>query len=247
MRRVLVAPIVVAVLVSACHGDAAVTTAATGGSAAPTSSSSSMPPEAAGTTTATEPGPTEASAAPPSATTGFSVSDLPELVTTDGDPWPVAVTAPRGEVLTIDDIWPEDSFPAERAVYQGAGFRGGYAATFLGDPDGLLVTGAHLFESPAGAAAAIEALALAFGDPDLVASTTQLRPGSLTGTERLPDPGLGDWGVAVRLTGPARQVVVVMWTTHDLLQFVRAGMVLGDADRELGAFQVATAMASRAG
>jgi hypothetical protein len=40
-------------------------------------------------------------------------------------------------------------------------------------------------------------------------------------------------------------VVGIVWVTDNLLQFVRAGLMLGDDARAQAAFEVAAAMASR--
>ena len=175
---------------------------------------------------------------------GFTAADLEAAVLHDGDPWAVVVTGVAGFELTLDDVWPADQYPAERAIYEGAGFEAGYFAAFV-ENDGLLLTGAHLFSDFAGAETAFFLIEESFSNVDLVALITNLAPGSLTTVMPLDVPALGELATGVLVTGPEAQVVGVIWVTGNLLQFVRAGMTLGDGDRSAGALAVAMALAGR--
>lgn len=154
--------------------------------------------------------------------------------------------------LTIDDIWPLDSetsdFSDERAIYEAGGFEAGSFAFFEeADGSGLLLTGAHLFATPEGAAAALDVIEASFSDVDLVAAITGLPAGALTAVEQSDTGLLGDRDAAVVLTGDVFQVVGYVWITGNLLQFVRASMALGDPFREEAALLVAFGMADRTG
>lgn len=197
-------------------------------------------------TTATTP---ETTTTQPATTTavrpeGFTAADLAAAVLHDGDPWVVPVSGVAGFDLTLDDIWPIEEFAAQRAVYVEAGFEAGYFAAF-GEDDGLVITAAHLFTDAAGAGAAMDLIEESFNDLELVAQITDLAPGSLSNAELLDVADLGDRATGVMLTGPEFQVVGIIWITGNLLQFVRNGMALGDAERTAASFDLATAMADR--
>ncbi|HEX9977135.1 MAG TPA: hypothetical protein VGB41_00770 [Acidimicrobiia bacterium] len=178
------------------------------------------------------------------AAAAFTVDDLAMAILQDGDAWATPVVGTVPMELTIDDVWPAVEFPDQRAAYEGAGFLAGSFALF-GEEAGIVITGAHLFSDAQGAATALDLIQSSFSDVDLVAQITGLAPGSLTTAEPLEVGDLGDAAVGVRVTGPESQVVGVVWTTGNLLQFVRAGMALGDDAREAAEISVAEAMAAR--
>jgi len=218
-------------VIAACGDDDTATTTATAATttigATTTPSTTTQP----ATTTAVRPD-------------GFTAADLEAAVLHDGDPWAVAVTGVAGFELTLDDIWPAGDYPVERAIYEGAGFETGYFAGFFED-EGVVLTGAHLFSDFAGAETAYFLIEESFSNVDLVALITNLAPGSLTTVIPLDVPTLGELATGVLVTGPEAQVVGVIWVTGNLLQFVRAGMALGDGDRSAGALAVAMALATR--
>lgn len=224
--RATVTAIVLAITAAACGGgDSAGGTTSTAGTTATTTTA------AATTTTA--------------ATRVYTEDDLPDAVLNDGDPWVIPIVGSQQFPLTIDDVWPADFFPEERPIYEDAGFQGGFFAALVED-DALVITAAHLFADAAGAAAALDLLESSFGDTELVAAITDLPPGSLTTVEAL-ESDIGDRSTAVRISGPEFQVVGVIWTQDNLLQFVRIGMAAGDAAREAAAFILAEALAERMG
>jgi len=246
VKKLVVVLVTMALIAVACgDDDTASTTAVTAAppvTEAPTAT-------AAPTTTAAPP-----TTAPPTTTASpvaaFASAELPEAVLQDGDPWS---TPPQGVApieLTIDDIWPLEGalqFPDERAIYEEAGFVDAAFAFFADSADGLVLTGAHLFDDAAGATAALEVLEGSFSDVELVAAITGLAPGALTEFATFYPGDLGDFAVGVRLTGDTTQVVGVVWATDNLLQFVRAAMPLDDADRDAATLAVVGAMAGRMG
>lgn len=222
MSKVTTAAVAMGLVVAACGGN---------------SSGSTTTPTTAATTTTTA----ATTTTPPAPQ--FTDGDLFRAVVMDGDPWAVPVVDVIPFELTLDDIWPADVFPDERQVYVDAGFEAA-SFGFFGEDDGVLITGAHLFATADGADMALTVLEGSFSDTDLIAEITGLAPGALTDFE-LVDVGLGDRAVGVILTGAEVQVVGIVWITGNLLQFVRAGMDLGDEDRASAAFDVAAAMAGR--
>ena len=236
VTRLLIVCVAMAMLAAACGDDSASTTTA------PTSTTTTT----AGTTTA----PATTTTTTASTTTGapalFTADDLPAAVLHDGDPWVVPVVGAEPFEITIDDVWPAEEFPEDRVVYENAGYVTGSFSLFAED-DGIVITGAHLFGDEAGAAAAFDLIESSFSDTELVAQITGLAPGSLTMTLTLAPPPLGDRAAGVLLTGPEVQVVGVIWTTGNLLQFVRAGMSLGDETRAAAVIDVAVAMEDRLG
>ncbi|MFH1329201.1 MAG: hypothetical protein ABIJ48_00865 [Actinomycetota bacterium] len=82
-------------------------------------------------------------------------------------------------------------------------------------------------------------------DFERAARITQLAPGSPN--LMLPPPGLrsGDRTPGMLLSGPAAQVVGLLWTNENLLQFVRVGMTPDDEDRAAAGYDVAQASADR--
>ena len=242
MLRIARVPMVVvglAMVAAACGGDSAGTT-----STAPTTTTADTTTTVGTTTTAV----TTTTAATITTETPvlFTAEDLPMAVLQDGDPWAVAVVGAEPFEITIDDVWPADEFPEDRAIYEDAGYLTG-SLSFLSEDDGIVITGAHLFEGETGAAAAFDLIESSFTDTELMARITGLAPGSLTVVSPLTAPDLGDRVAGVLLTGSDTQVVGVIWTTNNLLQFVRAGMVLGDEERAAAVFDVAQAMANRMG
>jgi len=175
---------------------------------------------------------------------GFTAGDLPDAVLRDGDPWAIDVSGVTGFDLSIDDIWPAEQFPEQRAIYEGAGFETGRFAAFV-ETDGIVITAAHLFSDFAGAETAFHLIEDSFSDVDLVAAITDLAPGSLTTVTPLDVPALGELATGVLISGPEAQVVGVIWVTGDLLQFVRAGMALDDDERTAAALAVAAALEQR--
>jgi hypothetical protein len=199
-----------------------------------------------GTTTTTTAGPTTTAPAATTTTTAarvYSDDDLPNAVLNDGDPWVVAIVGSEQFPLTIDDVWPADVFPEQRSIYEDAGFQGGSFAALVED-DALVITGAHLFADAAGAGTALDLLESSFGETELVAAITDLPPGSLSIVEPL-ESNVGDRSTAVRISGPYSQVIGVIWTQGNLLQFIRIGMAAGDDAREAAAFTLAAALADR--
>lgn len=201
--------------------------------------------DSAGGTTSTAGTATTTTAAATTTTSArvYTADDLPNAVLNDGDPWVVPIVGSQQFPLTIDDVWPADTFPEERPIYEDAGFQGGYFAALVED-DALVITGAHLFAEATGASTALDLLESSFGDTELVAAITDLPPDSLTTVEAL-DSDIGDRSTAVRISGPDFQVVGVIWTQGNLLQFVRIGMLAGDDAREAAAFALAEALAER--
>jgi hypothetical protein len=237
MRRITLL-VAVLLVVAACGDDDSTVT--TGASSTTTTAVTTTAPPA--TTTA----PTT-TAAP----TGFAADDLMDAVLADGDPWVVPIGGVVPIELTIDDIWPLEgalTFPTEHEVYENAGFVAGSFGAF-GEPDGsaIVLTGAHLFEDQAGAAAGLTTISQSFNDAELVAAITGLEPGSLTMVFPMPVPGIGDDGSGVMLSGPNAAVIGYVWITDNLLQFVRIGTPLGDEDRAAAAVTLARAIAGRTG
>jgi len=237
----LAATLMVAV---SCGDDAAPTTTAapatTTTAAATTAAGSSTTAATTTTTTTTEPTTTLAAGR-------FTADDLFAAVLHDGDPWPVPVVGAEPFEITIDDIWPSAEFPSERAAYEAAGFQAASFSYFASDDGGILLTGAHLFADAPGAEAAFDIIETSFNDFELVARITNLPPGALNMALPLRGLDFGDRAAGVMLSGPDSQVVGVIWITGNLLQFVRAGMNVGDEDRTVAALGVAQAMADRMG
>ena len=148
--------------------------------------------------------------------------------------------------LTIDDIWPADAFPEERAVYEAAGFEAGSFSSFA-EAGALVLTGAHSSPPPTVRRRRSPSSRASFNDFELVARITSLEPGSLNLALPLAGLEFGDRTAAVILSGPEAQVVGIIWITGNLLQFVRVGMALGDEDRTAAVLDVAQAMADRMG
>jgi hypothetical protein len=123
------------------------------------------------------------------------------------------------------------------------------AASFaaFAEDQGIVLTGAHLFADAAGASDALDLLEQSFNDLDLMARITGLDAGSLNMVLQMGDLGLGDRSVGVLLSGFNAQVVGVLWISDNLLQFVRAGMAVGDEDRTAAVLDVAHAMEDRVG
>ncbi|MEX0826394.1 MAG: hypothetical protein WD184_06565 [Acidimicrobiia bacterium] len=211
-----------------------------GGSGASTTSQAAVSTTGAVATTTTAPEATTTSA-PPAAV--FTAEDLPMAVLTDGDPWVVPIVGAQQFPLTLDDIWPIENFPEERPVYEGAGFQAGSFSAFI-EEGALVITGAHLFADAAGASVALDLIESSFMDTELIAAITDLEPGALTAAESL-ESSVGDRSAAVLATGPDFQVVGVIWTQGNLLQFVRIGMVVGDDARQAATFDLAEAIAAR--
>ncbi|MCB2225017.1 MAG: hypothetical protein KQH83_12710 [Actinobacteria bacterium] len=236
MRKAITLLVALAIVAAACgDDDESATTAATTTTEAATTTAAPTTTTEAPTTTTTE--------AP--SVGAFTMDDLPALVTVAGDPWVIPVADPAAQALTIDDVWPAEAFPEERQAYVDGEFLGGHFSAFVGDPNGLLLTGAHLFEGSGGADAALDLLTGSFTDTALVAAITGVEPGSLDTVEELEAPALGDRAVAVRVSGDQAQVVGILWITGNLLQFVRSAMAAGDTEREAASFAVAEAMAAR--
>jgi len=255
VRRIAFLFLVLALVAVACgDDDTGVTSAATDApagteaSAETTTTAEATTTSAAVETTTTVPATVAAPTTTAPLVAAFTPADLPAAVLQDGDPWVVPLVGVVAIDLTIDNIWPlegERQFPDEHAIYEEAGFDGGTFAGFTDGPDGLVLTGAHLFADPNGAQAAFEVILESFNDVELIAIITGLPPGALTGSEPI-DPGIfGDQAVGVYFTGDTVQLVGVIWITGNLLQFVRAVMPLDDADREEATFAVAEAMAAR--
>jgi hypothetical protein len=226
---------------AACGGDTAPATTAGPTTTAP-STTAAVTTTAAPTTITT----TTAVATTTTAIARFTTEDLGPAVLQDGDPWVVPIDGVEALALTLDDIWPADQFPTERAVYEEAGFVAGSFGMFTED-GALVLTGAHLFATADGAAAALAVIEESFNDLDLVARITGLAPGSLNMALSMGALEFGDATAAMILSGPEAQVVGIIWTTDNLLQFVRIGMALGDEDRSAAALDIAQAMADRLG
>lgn len=252
MRRVAFLLLAFSLVAVACSDDdAAVTSAATdapAGTEAPAETTNTT--EATTTTAATE---TTTTVAPVTTTTlapVFTPADLPAAVLQDGDPWVVPPAGVLPIELTINDVWPlegELQFPSERAIYEAAGFDSGAFAAFADETGGLVLTGAHLFADPDGAATAFDVIQESFSDLELIAAITGLPSGALTGFELIDADTFGNRAVGVSLTGDTDRVVGVIWITGNLLQFVRAAMPFDDAARVAATFAVADAMATRLG
>lgn len=237
LRRLLVMAAVVGLIAAACNDDDGGTTA---------------------TEEETADQPAEDEAADDEATDGFDESVLGDAIVRDGD---AGVNAEPGAEHTLDVIWPADAFPEDREAYEDAGFVAGTVTVFdAGTPDFRGFSAAHLFPDAAGAEAAlavVEAwhrdpanLELAFGielagaeaapavvetawhrDPADVASTTGVEPGSvLAGVDDLDVP-VGDDSAAFILSNDEVQVVVIVWSTGNVVHILRAVMMAGAQSR----------------
>lgn len=227
----LVVSLVVTVAVTACGGDTTSTTTIV--------STTTTPPATTATTTSV-------ATTTAATTTVPAAADLDQAVLGNGDPWVVPIAGVTPTEITLDDIWPIDRFPTERAEYEAAGFEAASFAFFQED-GALVITAAHRFADSTGAAQALALIRQSFGDPELIASITGLAPGSLNMAFPMDGLGIGDATEGVLVSGPEAQVVGVIWTVGDTLQFVRAGMALGDEDRAAAVITLARALAERAG
>lgn len=238
MRRTILFAAGLLVMAACGDGDTGVTIGA----------SSTTTTAAAATTTAA---PTTTAATSPTTTvpTVFTIDDLVDAVLADGDPWVVPIEGVTVIELNIDDIWPLEgtlTFPTEHGVYEEAGFvAGSFGAFAETDGTAIVLTGAHLFEDATGAAAGLDMITQSFNDTELVAAITGLQPGSLTMVLPMPLPNIGDAGSGVMLSGPTAAVVGYVWTTDNLLQFIRIRTPLGDEDRAAAAVTLARAIAER--
>lgn len=219
--------VVLTLMAAACGGDTTATTSGT------TTVGTTVPATTVPATTTTTPAPAL-----------FTPDDLPVAVLQAGDPWVNPILGVAPQTLTLDDIWPAEPFPAQRAVYEDAGFLTASFGMAL-DASGSVITAAHLFADAAGAATALPLIESSFSDVDLVAAITGMPPGALESVTALEPPGLGDRGVGVLVTGPTSQVVGYVWVTGNLLQFVRVGMARGNDAGSAAALEVARAMARR--
>ena len=173
-----------------------------------------------------------------------------EVLVSADDPWPPGgFEVEAAAAHELDEIWPADVFPDERAAYEEAGFQDGILTFFDDTADGEFAGGfsaAHRFPDAESAAAALALVETWHRDPVNVAPTFGLDPEMLPMVEEISGVDLGDEAVAFKHTdGEFFTVVVVVWRTDNVVHILRAGTVPDDVERETGVVDLAVAIDER--